>query len=105
MKRKPHKAVNERPADLTFWYGDGQCSAYTARITADTKVSIGRTDSKRALGFIVTQGKTDVAFVLDRDQLTELAAFLNFYAPRLFKPLGRKKQQFSPAAFLNLRNA
>jgi hypothetical protein len=97
--------ADERPADLLFWFRDGHLATCRARVTADTEVSIGRTDSKRALGFIVMQGKTDVAFVLDKDQVTELAAFLNMQARRLFKPLGRKKQQLSLARIAKLRGA
>jgi hypothetical protein len=69
---------------------------YRARAPANTEVSIGRTDSKRALGFVVTSGKVQVDFVLDRDQVAELAAYLqHFTLPRLLKPLGRRPQQIS----------
>jgi hypothetical protein len=91
------KALNERPADLLFWWKDGACRNCRARVTADTEVSIGRTNSKRALGFVVTQGRKSVDFVLDKDQVSELAAFLGMSLPRLLKPLGRKKQQLSLA--------
>jgi hypothetical protein len=89
----------ERPADIVFWFKDGHLAPYRARVAANTEVSIGRTDSKRALGFIVTNGKNKVDFVLDRDQVAELAAFLQQCAlPRLLKPLGPKRSQTSLAA-------
>lgn len=86
---------NERPADIIFWCGDGQCGRYRARIKAEAEVSIGRTDSKRALGFIVTNGDQQVDFVLNRDQVAELAAYLDLFGPGLRKPLGRKPDQIS----------
>jgi hypothetical protein len=98
-KRLPTKQRGERPADILFWFRDGTLSSYRARVTANTEVSIGRTDSKRALGFVVTSGKAQVDFVLDRDQVAELAAFLQQCAlPRLLKPLGPKRSQMSLAA-------
>jgi hypothetical protein len=103
----PHSEVrkmtadnNERPADLLFWFKDGACSKYEARVKADVGVSIGRTDSKRALGFQIFKGKKMVAdFVLNRDQVAELATYLQHCAlGRLRKPLGRKKTQVSLVA-------
>jgi hypothetical protein len=52
----------------------------------------------RGLGFIVSRGDTSIDFVLDRDQVTELAAYLQGIAHRMLKPLGRKKNNFSIAA-------
>jgi hypothetical protein len=66
---------DERPADLLFWFGDGRLGSYRARVPAETEVSIGRTDSKRARGFILTRGDTQMDFVLNRDQVAELAAY------------------------------
>jgi hypothetical protein len=68
-------------------------------------VSIGRTDSKRGLGFLVTNGKKEMDFVLDRDQVAELAAFLHCALGQLRKPLGRKPKQMSLAALLTGTNA
>jgi hypothetical protein len=85
----------ERPADIKFWLGDGLLASYEARVTADTEVSIGRTDSKRAVGFIVSKGETKIDFVLDRDQAEQLAAYLQLQLSRLLKPLGRKKSQLN----------
>src|SRR5207253_1913725 len=63
---------------------------------------IGRTDSKRALGFVVTNGDKTVDFVLDRDQVAELAAFLKLSAlPGLRQPLGRKQRQLMFASPMN----
>jgi hypothetical protein len=68
---------DERPADLLFWFKDGTCGGFQARVEADVEISIGRTNSKRALGFIIMHKKKKVFdFVLDRDQAAELAAFL-----------------------------
>jgi hypothetical protein len=97
------KARNdERPADITFWFGDGQCSPYRARVKADTELSIGRTDSKRALGFVIRQDDDAMDFVLNKDQCTELAAYLSLYAPGLREPLGRKQEQHSPCDMLRM---
>jgi hypothetical protein len=91
MKQK-NSAPGERPANLLFWFRNGFCGRYDARVAADAEVSIGRTNSKRGLGFMVTIGKGEpVDFVLDRDQVAQLAAFLQDCAlPGLRKPLGRK---------------
>ena len=98
-KRRSAKRRDERPANICFWLGDGKPLPYRARAAANTEVSIGRTDSKRVLGFVVTSGKVQVDFVLDRDQVAELAAYLQHCAfPRLLKPLGRRPQQVSIAA-------
>jgi hypothetical protein len=95
-RRKPYaQQKGERPADLLFWFGDGHLGGFKARVAAETEVSIGRTNSKRGLGFVVTNGKRAVVdFVLDRDQVAELAAYLQHCAlPGLRKPLGRKQAQ------------
>jgi hypothetical protein len=75
------------------------CVSYRARVEADAEISIGLADSMRGLGFIVSRGDTSIDFVLDRDQVTELAAYLQGIAhPRMLKPLGRKQNNFSIAA-------
>ena len=94
-KRPKSRQKGERPADLLFWYRDGHVSGYEARVAASTEVSIGRTDSRRALGFVVSRGDTSMDFVLDRDQVAELAAYLQHCRPPLLKPLGRKHDQLS----------
>jgi hypothetical protein len=99
MRRPKNQTKGERPADILFWYGDGQLSSCEARVAATTEVSIGRTNSKRAAGFLVSRGDTSMDFVLDRDQVTELVAYLQkCMLPRLLKPLGRKQNQISLAA-------
>ena len=85
----------ERPADLLFWFGNGSLGGHKARVKADIEVSIGRTDSKRALGFVVTNGADSFDFVLNRDQVIELTTFLQIQVGRLRKPVGRKPHQLS----------
>jgi len=98
-KRQPKAEVApERPATLLFWWRDGMLSTYDARVPADTEVSIGRAGSKRALGFMITRGRKAMDFVLDKDQVAELAAFLRLSHARLLKPRGKPKRQLSPAA-------
>jgi hypothetical protein len=96
----PRKKIEpgERPADLLFWLKDGTSAPYEARVPADVEVSIGRTDSELALGFWITttaERKHTADFVLDRDQVAELAAFMQLQLARLRKPLGRKPDQIS----------
>ena len=97
-KRPQSRDANERPADLWLWLKDGELCTFAARVDADTTVEIGRTNSKRALGFLVIKAKKPIAdFVLDRDQVAELAAYLRM--PSLRKPPGRKPANaFSLAA-------
>jgi hypothetical protein len=103
---RKRKGMEERPADLLFWFGDGACTSLRARVAANTEVSIGRTNSQRALGFLVTVGRRReiiVDFVLDRDQVADLATYLQLQRGRLRKPLGRKpKHQMSLAATLKV---
>jgi hypothetical protein len=71
--------------------GGRRCTSIKPRVAADVKVSIGRTNSKRALGFrVMTNDKHLIDFVLDRDQVAELTAFLGGAKAGLSKPLGRK---------------
>jgi hypothetical protein len=96
-------ANGERPANLLFWFRNGMCGRYDARVDTDLQISIGRTDSERGLGFLVLKGKDRddcwADFVLDKDQVAELAAFLQrCMLPALRKPLGRKKDHVSVAA-------
>jgi hypothetical protein len=84
-------ADDERPADLLLWWKDGMlmsCDAAESR--SHTEVSIGRTNSKRALGFIVTRGNKTMDFVLNKDQVARLACYLTKQDARLLKPRGRK---------------
>jgi hypothetical protein len=67
VKRRPkNRQTDERLADLSLWTKDGSVFSYDARVEADTEVSIGRTNSKRALGFVVSRGDTQMDFVLMR---------------------------------------
>jgi hypothetical protein len=92
--------VTEQPTDILFWLGNGSCGRYRARVETETELSIGRTDSEQALGFIVRRGETKLDFVLDRDQVDELAAYLQIMRGGLRKPLGRKPDQVSFAGML-----
>jgi hypothetical protein len=98
-KRPKSQQKGERPADLDMWLKDGSSIHYRARFAADTEVSIGRTDSKRALGFVVSRGDMRMDFVLNEDQVAELAAYLHHHPP-LLKPLGPKPDQISIVAML-----
>lgn len=92
--------VSERPADLLFWLRDGCSAAFGARVRAEVEVSIGRTDSKRGLGFVVARrgGGVLADFVLNKDQVNELAVYLGLAERGLLKPLGKKPQQISLVA-------
>jgi hypothetical protein len=90
QSRSPQRDPGEQPTDLLFWPQNGCVMCYRARVPADTEVSIGRTDSKRALGFIVSRGDTQLDFVLNRDQVLELAMYLDAMYPALRAPRGRK---------------
>jgi hypothetical protein len=59
MSRK----YRERPADLTLWLGDGTCGLSKASIKAGVEVSVGRTNSKRGMGFLVSVGEQTTDFV------------------------------------------
>ena len=98
-RAKARQNLDERPADLKFWLRNGFFVPYRARVVADTEVSIGRTNSKRALGFIVSRDKLRVDFVLNCDQVIALASYLEHMVSGLRKPLGRKPKQLEPAAF------
>jgi len=81
---------------------DGAGGGIAARVHADIEVSIGRTNSKRAIGFIVhpksgyglnpASEKNETNFVLDRDQYAELILYLRFQLKRLRKPIGKKQE-------------
>jgi hypothetical protein len=92
-----NRVDDERPADLLLWWADGMlmgCDASESR--ADTEVSIGRTKSKRALGFIVTRKNKTMDFVLNKDQVARLASYLTKQEARLLKPRGRKPGSRKP---------
>jgi hypothetical protein len=72
----------ERPCDITFRL-NGSLYPHRARVKANTQLSVGLTDSERALGFIVSRGDQQLEFVLNKDQVEELVAYLRFISPQL----------------------
>jgi len=97
--RSPFK--DERSADLHLWIENGYACVASARLAAEMEVSIGRTNSERAMGFVVgvvgdchrlkwtRHDDKQMAFVLDRDQVVELIGYLQSQLSWLRKPLGR----------------
>jgi len=83
-RRRAAKKEDERPADLELWTGDGQGAPCPARQgkPASVQVSIGRTDSERALGFSIHDGKT-INFVLNRAQVETLLHFCRYQILRI----------------------
>jgi len=106
-KRPRSPFEHERSADLQLWIGDGCSGGANARFAADVEVSVGRTDSERAMGFVVNASgnpfqslnpaneNKQLAFVLDRDQILELIGYLQSQLRGLKKPLGRGKPNYS----------
>jgi hypothetical protein len=106
MKRKSTRPsqtrnLDERSADLRLWFRDGMVGGWSARVKACREVSVGRTNSKRGLGFVVTRdakgpawgwkkGAQVVDFVLNKDQVAQLAAYMQ-NCISLLKPLGPKQ--------------
>jgi hypothetical protein len=82
------KNREEQPVDLTTWIMDGTANAIRGKGKNLPMVNIGRTDSKRGLGFLVTFNKKTerVAFVLDRNQVMALHQHLAYQIPRLRGP-------------------
>jgi hypothetical protein len=81
----------ERPANLSLWYCDGAGGGDPVK-GAEVEVSIGRAASKRTLGFVVVKGKDQeriADFVLTRDQVCSLIAYLRFTALPALR--GRKR--------------
>jgi hypothetical protein len=102
-KKRPQSPFkDERSADVTLWIADGAAVDADARVAADIEVSIGRTNSRRGVGFIVgsagdchslnpaRRDNGQTSFVLDRDQVAELIRYLRVQLGRLKRPLGRK---------------
>jgi hypothetical protein len=90
-KRPKSKYKNEQSTDVILWPKDGCLCSHDARVDATTELFVGRTNSKRAIGFVITRGKQQIDFVLDRDQVENLAAFLNASLAGLSKPAGRRR--------------
>ena len=74
---KGKRAPAELPAELWLWFGDGAVARFPGEGKSATVVSVGRTDSERAMGFRITDGDDEIArFVLSRGQVEHLAGFL-----------------------------
>jgi hypothetical protein len=78
---------DEQRVSLTLWLGNGNPVWHDGQGKGLPEVSIGRTNSKLGLGFVVSDAETgeDVAFVLDRPQVENLHAYLGGQIRRLKK--------------------
>jgi len=81
--------MEERAVELLVWFTDGAPRSIGPGAKpgkrALPEVSIGRTTSKRALGFIVrgVDGRQETRFVLDREQVKMLVPYLTRSLRRL----------------------
>jgi hypothetical protein len=87
---KKHKQPPETPVDLELWFQDGAVMTGNdpnRRRVRWPLVSIGRTDSKRRLGFAVkmTARSPWILFTLDRVQAANLRNYLDRQLGRLKK--------------------
>jgi hypothetical protein len=76
----------ERPIDLELWLKNGCAVTERAKsgVDAGMRLSLGRTNSEQALGFILMRKDQDpVDFVLNKTQVASLIMFLQFLLPRL----------------------
>ena len=78
-KRRRSVPSDEQRVDLMLWRGDGMAAICPGTGRALPEVSVGRTDSRRGLGF--EYGAQ--SFVLDRVQVARLHAFLEFQLTRI----------------------
>jgi hypothetical protein len=92
--------MRKRPANMSLWWGNGEVASYKARIPAEVEVSLGLTGrGEGQMGFIIYQrGNRIMDFVLDRDQVAELGAYLARFLTKLSKPRGGNPLRLSPAA-------
>jgi len=92
----------KQPVDLTTWIMDGTANAIRGKGKNLPMVNIGRTDSKRGLGFLVTFNKKTerVAFVLDRNQVMALHQHLAYQIPRLRGPKRSWQDLFDDKQFI-----
>lgn len=76
---------DEQRADLDLWVKNGCGSWHRGQGKNLPKVSIGRTDSERGLGFVITapSGRQRAEFVLDRCQVEDLHDYLGQQIRRL----------------------
>jgi hypothetical protein len=82
---------DEQRVSLNLWTGDGQIAGHGGQGRKLHVVSVGRTDSELGLGFTFSDPLTETqlaAFVLDRAQVENLAAFLRFQVGRLKRSKG-----------------
>jgi hypothetical protein len=86
-----HWSDTEQSVEVTVWMGDGFCGSYPGGDSSWPELSIGRTDSKQALGFIIhdQERKAITAFVLNREQLKHLIPYFQGQLRRLKK--GKKR--------------
>jgi len=79
VAKKP-KAPAEQTVDLTLWMKDGVVAVKRGRGSKLPDVSVGRTDSKRRVGFMVEapSGREIVRFALDRAQVQSLRDYLDY---------------------------
>jgi hypothetical protein len=98
-KRPRSPFEHERSCDLLLWPQNGSCGGPEARFAAEVVLSVGRTGSKRGMGFLLyavghkklPRFKNDqIDFVLDRDQVVDLIGYLQQQLNRLCSPLGPK---------------
>ena len=95
--RCPHVHIPPSPAEqfvrLHIWTADGELGAVDGPKPGLPNVSIGRVPSKRGLGFEVTGIRAEhgrFRFVLDHEQVENLAVFCTYSLPRL-KKSGRRR--------------
>ena len=74
----------ERRVDLTLWMADGVAAWARGKGRNLPRVEVGRTASRRRLGFlVVAEGKEVTRFALDRTQVKRLRDHLEYQIPRL----------------------
>ena len=88
------------PQNLLFWFKDGMCCPGASYGGCG---GLHWPNNPGGLGFMVTNGKKKIDFTLDKDQVGELACFLQHALSGLRKPLGRKPRQLSLKAMLTKR--
>ncbi len=78
------KSTAERLVDLEVWWKDGALQRYPGRSRSKLPtVEVGRTDSRRGLGFVVETGERTgegqhALFFLAREQVERLRDFLAY---------------------------
>lgn len=77
--------ADEQRIDLSPFWHDGAVRVFPGRGRNLPDLCLGRTDSKRGLGFEFTHGEQVVRFVLDREQVKVLREYLDYQARRIQK--------------------